>query len=142
MSRRIHYFITALYALAEHCGYSALHGEMIRDWIVVGILNSSLSEKLQLDPHLTLARAVTQACQAEAVKQQQLLVRRKPDKSVWVLLGTAEAGIGRQSGAPGTMNLQTTTLAVQETQEVSLVWKEVHSHKLKLSALHLQGTVL
>lgn len=30
-------FITALYALAEHCGYGDLHDEMIRDRIVVGI---------------------------------------------------------------------------------------------------------
>ena len=42
-------FITALYSLAEHCGYGNLHDEMIRDRIVVGIRNNSLSEKLQLD---------------------------------------------------------------------------------------------
>jgi hypothetical protein len=37
-------FITALYSLAEHCGYGTLHDEMIRDRIVVGIDNSALSE--------------------------------------------------------------------------------------------------
>ena len=47
-------FITDLYALAEHCGYGDLHDEMIRDQIVVGIRNSTLSEKLQLDASLTL----------------------------------------------------------------------------------------
>ena len=47
-------FITALYSLAEHCGYGDLHDEMIRDRIVVGIRNSSLSEKLQPDAGLTL----------------------------------------------------------------------------------------
>ena len=46
-------FITALYALAEFCGYGDLHNEMIRDRIVVGIRNSTLSEKLQLDSRLT-----------------------------------------------------------------------------------------
>ena len=35
-------FITALYLLAEHCGYGDLHGEMIRDRIVVGIRNAQL----------------------------------------------------------------------------------------------------
>ena len=30
-------FITALYGLAEHCQYKALHDEMIRDHIIVGI---------------------------------------------------------------------------------------------------------
>ena len=63
-------FITALYTLAEHCGYGGLHDEMVRDRIVVGIRNSALSEKLQLDPDLTLQSAITQVRQAEAVKKQ------------------------------------------------------------------------
>ena len=50
-------FITALYSLAEHCGYRALHDEMIRDRIVVGIRNAQLAEKLQLDSDLTLETA-------------------------------------------------------------------------------------
>ena len=67
-------FITALYGLAEYCGYAGLHDEMIRDRIVVGLRDARLSEKLQLDPELTLEKAVIQVRQAEAVKQQQLLV--------------------------------------------------------------------
>ena len=68
-------FITALYTLAEHCNYGALYDEMIRDRIVVGLRNLSLSEKLQLDAGLTLATAVTKVRQAEAVKKQQPLLR-------------------------------------------------------------------
>ena len=68
-------FITALYGLAEHCGYAGLHDEMIRDRIVVGLRDAKLSENLQLDPELTLDKAVTKARQSEMVKQQQLLVR-------------------------------------------------------------------
>ena len=49
--------ITALYGLAEYCGYGNLHDEMIRDRIVVGIRDSSLAEKLQLDSELTLTKA-------------------------------------------------------------------------------------
>ena len=45
-------FITALYSLAEHCGYGALHDEMIRDRIVIGIRNAQQAEKLQLDSDL------------------------------------------------------------------------------------------
>ena len=48
-------FITALYALAEHCSFGMLHDELIRDRIVVGIRNSALSEKLQLSPNLRLS---------------------------------------------------------------------------------------
>ena len=83
-------FITALYALAEHCGYGVLHNEMIRDRIIVGIRNARLSEKLQLDSELTLEKAVTQVRQAEAIKLQQPLLRggssTKPDTSVGAVL--------------------------------------------------------
>ena len=51
-------FITSLYTLAEHCGFEALHDEMIRDRIVVGIQDRKLSETLQLDS-LTLEKAIT-----------------------------------------------------------------------------------
>ena len=68
-------FITALYALAEHCNYGTLHDEMIRDRIVVGIRNSSLSEKLQLDAELTLTTAVMKVRQSEEVRKQQPLLR-------------------------------------------------------------------
>ena len=76
-------FITSLYALAEHCGYGELHDEMIRDRIVVGIINAKLSEKLQLDAELTLEKAVTQARQAETVRQQTTSCkRRRPGTSL------------------------------------------------------------
>ena len=68
-------FITALYGLAEYCGYGNLHDEMIWDRIVVGIRDALLAEKLQLDSELTLTKAVTLVRQVEAVKQQQPLLR-------------------------------------------------------------------
>ena len=91
-------FITALYSLAEHCGYSELHDEMIRDRIVVGIRNSALSEKLQLDPRLTLDSAISQVRQSEAIKQQQPLLRGgKPipqwERSIWGEAGQELIGV-------------------------------------------------
>ena len=71
----IYHSTTALYGLAEYCGYASLDEEKIRDRIVVGLLDAKLSEKLQLDPELTLSEAVTQVHQAEAIKQQQALLR-------------------------------------------------------------------
>ena len=50
-------FITALYGLAEHCEFGQLHDELIRDRIVVGIRDITLSEKMQMDPKLDLAKA-------------------------------------------------------------------------------------
>ena len=68
-------FVTALYCLAEYCGYGTLQDEMIRDRIVVGLKDVKLSERLQTDPDLTLQKAVQQACQSEAVKKQQALIQ-------------------------------------------------------------------
>ena len=47
----------ALYDLAQHCNYGEMKDEMIRDQLVVIIRDCSLSEKLQLDPYLTLETA-------------------------------------------------------------------------------------
>ena len=54
---------------------------MIRDRIVVGLLDDGLSEKMQLDPNLTLERAVSMARQSEAVHKQQGIVRGTSHKS-------------------------------------------------------------
>ncbi|CAC5397535.1 unnamed protein product [Mytilus coruscus] len=45
-------FVTSLYTITEHCEYNDLRQEMIRDRIVVGIKDSNLSLKMQLDPQL------------------------------------------------------------------------------------------
>ena len=46
-------FITHLFSLAEHCGYGQLRDEMVRDrLVVVGLLDASLSDKMQLDSEL------------------------------------------------------------------------------------------
>lgn len=46
--------------------------ELIRDRIVVGIKDTALSQKLQLDATLTLEKAKTMVRQCEAVKEQQV----------------------------------------------------------------------
>ena len=66
-------FITSLYSLADSCDYGSLLDEMIRDRIVVGIRDQSLSERLQLDARLTLESAKTLFRQREAVHEQQSL---------------------------------------------------------------------
>ena len=42
-------FLTSLHTLVETCNYGNFRDEMIRDRIVVGILDKSLAERLQLD---------------------------------------------------------------------------------------------
>jgi NTP pyrophosphatase (non-canonical NTP hydrolase) len=64
-------YIMALYKLAEDCNYGELKSEVIRDRLVVGIHDANLSERLQLDPNLTLETAKKAIRQREAVKEQQ-----------------------------------------------------------------------
>ena len=54
---------------------------MIRDRIVVGLLDDGIFEKMQLDPNLTLERAVFMARQSEVVHKQQGIVRGTSHKS-------------------------------------------------------------
>ena len=77
-------FITSLYNLAQNCAYGDLREQMIRDRIVVGIRDNSLSERLQMDSNLTLEKAKIQVRQREAVQEQQILLKngQKEDKSV------------------------------------------------------------
>ncbi|XP_045074372.1 zinc finger protein 883-like [Coregonus clupeaformis] len=67
-------FITALHCLSEHCGYGALLSEMIRDRLVMGLHDKRLSKQLQMDPEITLDKAVTRIRQTELVKKQQDLL--------------------------------------------------------------------
>ena len=68
-------FLTDLYTLAKHCQIGALHDELIRDRIVVGLRDKALSEKLQLESSLTLEKAINQARQKELIRQQQEIIR-------------------------------------------------------------------
>ena len=68
-------YIMALYELVQHCNYGGMKDEMIRDRLVVGIRDSSLSEKLQLDPPLTLEKAKKTIRQSEAVHEQQKMLK-------------------------------------------------------------------
>lgn len=63
-------FIRNLYELAEHCEFGTRRDEQIRDRIVIGILDKSLSQKLQMKSDLTLDTAIQMARQSELVKVQ------------------------------------------------------------------------
>ena len=68
-------FINDLRKLAETCEFQNLKASLIRDLIVIGVNDSKLSEKLQLDERLTLDKAILMARQSESVKNQQKEIR-------------------------------------------------------------------
>ena len=63
-------FIRILFELAEHCEFGTQRDEQIRDRIVIGILDKSLSQKLQMRSDLNLDIAIQMARQSELVKSQ------------------------------------------------------------------------
>ncbi|KAK8775064.1 hypothetical protein V5799_010403 [Amblyomma americanum] len=66
--------VTDLYKLAA-CEYGSLKGELIRDHLVIGLIDINLSEKLQLNAELALERAILTARNSETVKLQQKELR-------------------------------------------------------------------
>ena len=68
-------FIQDLYRLAEDCDYGSLKDSLIRDRIVVGVVDDSFSDRLQAKADLTLEMAVQMSRQAEARKQNKDLIR-------------------------------------------------------------------
>ena len=74
-------FITSLYSLAADCEFGELKEQLIRDRIVVGIRDSSLSTKLQMDADLTLEKAKRLVRQQEAVRGQQAILN-KPEGEI------------------------------------------------------------
>ena len=65
----------ALYELVQHCDYGGMKDVMIRDRLVVGICVNSLSEKLQIDPAVTLEKVKKAIRQSDAVHEQQKMLK-------------------------------------------------------------------
>ena len=85
-------FIQDLHRLANNCNYDTLKDDLIRDRIVVGVVDDSLSDQRQSNASLTLAEAVQMSHQAESRAQNRDLVRgdNKPAQVEFVNSGKSE----------------------------------------------------
>ena len=50
-------YLTALYSLVKSCDYGDLQEQLLRDRIVVGIRDTTLSERMQMDADFSLEKA-------------------------------------------------------------------------------------
>ena len=121
--RKENWHITALYGLAEHCGFGQLHNELICDHIVVGIRDLALSENLQLDPNLDLPKAVNAVRQSETVKKQQATIRgtaisSSTDKPIDAV---HNAKLQKQKSK------QTRLYSRQSTEQTQKFWQTLHN---------------
>jgi len=80
-------YITTVYHLAYTCNFGNLNENLIRDRLIVGIRDQSLSQQLQMDPNLTLEKAKKRIRQKEVVRQQSDIFKGKADKPVSDLEG-------------------------------------------------------
>ena len=71
-------YITALFSLIDSCDYGNLKDEMLRDRLVVGIRDAGLSQRLQMDSELSLAKAMKLVRKNEAVKQHTSQLQDHP----------------------------------------------------------------
>ena len=84
-------FITRLHQMANNCKFGNMRSEIICDPLVIGIQDQPLSEKLQMEPELTLAKAEKLICQRAAVMQQQHLLKSLKETSKPLQLESARA---------------------------------------------------
>ena len=121
-------FIQDLYRLAEHCDYGALREQLIRDRIVVGVIDDALSDRLQ--------------AQAEARKQQRNVVRgdTKPNPAAIEFVKRGQQSTMRANAATA----KTTVGSVSGVANSSMTGRSVlrdKPHVTTLRKLTISGAV-
>lgn len=91
-------YVMTLYGMVENCDYGPYKDEMLRDRIVVGIRDTTLSDRLQLDRDLTLEKAVQMVRQKEAVREQRGQLQSRGDGSKENPITLDEVKSGRHGG--------------------------------------------
>ena len=99
-------YITELYRLVETCEYGNLTPEMIRDRLVIGIQDSRLSERLQMDPELTLEKAKKLIRQSEAVHEHQVILQQTGNAEKSATVEQIRHKASRRPNYPQARNVQ------------------------------------
>lgn len=92
-------FVRGLYELSEHCDFGKIKDEYIRDRIMIGLKDKSLSEKLQPQETLMLTRAIEMARSHKLIKNQN--VEQSESKLEEVKLSQQICGRGKKISTDG-----------------------------------------
>lgn len=65
-------FLQSLCQLVQHCKIGMTKDEQIRNWIIIGINNIEVSQKLQLESEHMLEKTIKLACQMNWLKSRML----------------------------------------------------------------------
>ena len=87
-------FVNDLCKMADRCNFQSLQDKMLRYRFIADLWDARLSLSLQLNPDMTLQKALTKARQIESIKAQQSVVCAEHD-----LYGTSTSG-----GAPTSLD--------------------------------------
>ena len=117
--KSVEQFIVELYYLAEHCDYGTLKSEIIRDRLVVGIQDDALSQRLHLDPNLTLDKAKKLIRQRKVVQEQQQVLKGKPSSDL------DELQRGYSVPQSSKWYKATTTTAEVKAIQAETVWRQI-----------------
>ena len=71
-------YVTSLYTLSDTCEFGERRDREILLQLIIGVRDDRLSQKLQLDPKVSLEKAITIARQYEEITEQQTMVRSQP----------------------------------------------------------------
>ena len=123
-------FITNLYHLAKHCEYGELRNEMIHDCIIVGIWDSALSERLQLDPELTLEKAKKLVRQREAVHEQQQFLSQKPNDARTMVEAVSKSSEVKQPNRKPPKSFSSRPPQQRRQQVCTRCGRGTHSHQV------------
>ncbi|KAJ8878575.1 hypothetical protein PR048_019153 [Dryococelus australis] len=130
-------FVMALHSLAKKYEYKSMRNELIRDRLVVELLDKRLSKMLQLDANLTLETAVNKARQTEAVIKQQLIVQKlNRDQPVEENIDRISLQLmGRKSVHPGG---QVIPFKIDMGADVTVVPEQVFGSRYSASNLEIK----
>ena len=129
-------YIAALYQLVETCEYGTFRDELLRDRLVVGIRDTALSDKMQLDATLTWESAKKSIRQKEAVQEHRVELSAHKEHLVEDMTRRT-AGYPQRSRRSAPARPRTAPVATQSSNKCSRCGRGPHQGQEKCPAKNM-----